>query len=547
MVYYRYFNRRPRWRRWRRNPRRRRRTIFPWFRRRRYYYRRRPTVRRRYKKRAYISSVMQWHPKHRALCYIRGWSIAFFGVGQNTTCNFQTYVQKTGNKPGYYILYGGGASLYHLSLEWLYEEHLKRRNSWSHTNEGFDLARYFGTTFTLWPHPRLNYLFWWETDYAALRKTEWMRLHPANALLERNHIIMKSIKNGRRRPKKVRVKPPSVHQTQWYFMNQWCDVGLVRFGFTLFNMEEPFLKTDQNYPRIKIGSSTGGKDKYNLPGTCPVPTGDNQVWYNYNWDTATDNMIAVGQKKSAVTTVLTTISITKIDVPYWMWYFGMGWKNFNLDTNYYFFIWWYNDDKKQERYSVQELTDKDKQWILLRLTQPEKNTAQLCIEMVQHSPFCYTNQDLIDKTNFSLPFSYVSKWQWGGTSPNIETTIDPCKQPPTSYQLDNVRIGDPATQGTYMLHPWDLTKDGFITADKLQYLIRGLPKTITEPREEAPTTSAQIDSAPSSEGSSESESSDWSSNEEETTNSYHLLTRRIYRERRFRKKLRRRVLRLLNK
>nr|QZE11997.1 MAG: ORF1 [Giant panda anellovirus] len=547
---------RRRWRRWRRPYYRRRtwryRRYFRPQTTRRYYRRRRhPRVRKFFKKRAYVSSVVQWHPKHRTICKIRGWGVAMFGVSTNTTTNFQQWVDATKTNPGYYLYYGGGASLYHLTLDYLWTEHKKRHNIWTHTNEGYDLARYFGTLFTLWPHPKLDYIMWWETDYGSLRKTEMERLHPANLLLEKKHIVVRSIEHGGRKPKKVKIPPPAVHQSQWYFMRQWCDVGLVRFGFSLLNLVDPFLKPSQRYPQIIIGTSTGQETPDKLPNTVPKPSQSSpSIQYKWMWDDCTDNKIGWGQKKGG-TEELLTVRITPIDIPYWMYYYGMGWRSFNTSDEHFFFIWWYEDKLTEEKYSVQELTNKKKQWILLKTH--DMNYAELIVPMIQQTPFCYTKTGLPDKSDiFSIPFFYSSKWQWGGTSPQGESIVNPCEQPPTDNVSSRVRIRNPATVGDAMLHPWDLDSAGFITLSKLQQLVghRGNNTTLTgsqEQQEEVQRKYSEIDSEPSTEETS-SESTDWNSDEEAPTdpkNTYHLLTKRISRERRFRRKLRNRIKRLL--
>nr|QZE11986.1 MAG: ORF1 [Giant panda anellovirus] len=541
----RYYHWRRRWPR-RRTYRRYRRTFRPRFRRRTYLRRRRPVRRRRFfRKRTYKSAIIQWHPSHRTLCKITGWGIGLYGVGTNTTCNFQTYVPPALTKPGYYRQLGGGASLYHLSLEWLFLEHQKRRNIWSHTNEGFDLARYFGTTFRLWPHPEYDYIFWFETDFGGLRKEHYMLLHPAQAILEKRHVVVKSLKNGGKRPKTIRVPPPSVHQSQWYFMNQWCNVALARFGFTLINLKDPFIHSDQQKPWVTVGVSTGGKDPLKIPNTPTSPTAAPKVFYKWRWDTGKDNKIALGQKRPPDETIH-QISITNIDVPYWLYWFGWGWQNFWQGDNWFYYMWWYADKiNDPDVYEIEDLKNSQKEWILLKYD--NRTIGECCINLVQRGPFVMSKADL-PKDHYNLYFQYQSRWQWGGTSPSIESTVDPCQQPPTSYQRDNVRIGDPATTGSYMLHPWDIDKDGLITKHKLRQLIADVPSTSTGENKEAQPKLPQVDSEPSTEEDTEesSNSESWNSEEEENQNSYRLLMHRIFRERKHRKKLRRRIKRLVN-
>lgn len=489
---------------------------------------------------------MQWHPKHRALCFIRGWSAAFWGVGTNTTTPFEVYINPSTLKPGYFKIYGGGANVSHISLEWLYKEHKKFHNVWSQTNEGFDLARYFGTNIILWPHPNIDYIFWWETDFGSMRKEDYQKVHPATAILEKHHRIVKSIQNGGRKPKKIRIPPPSVHQSQWYFMKQWCNVALLRYGFSMINLKNPFIKKGEGKPWVIIGNLTSNNtDPNKIPNIVPVASDNNNVWYKYDWDDGEDNKIGWGSKDPSKQQV-NQLGITNINIPYWKFWYGAGWQNFN--NSWYTYIWWYPDKVNDPpKYAPEDMTAK-KQWIWVNTT--NKTYAELVVNMCQKAPFVMDQADLPDTNIYNVPFFYVSKWQWGGTSPNPPTTTDPCQQPPASVQHGTVRIEDPATTGLAVLHPWDLDTDGLITKAKLRQLISG---TFTDSRrlqreEEAPGKSQKVDSVPSTEESTDCSSSSetWDEETEEDDPKLSSLTKRIYRERKHRLKLKRRLKRLVN-
>nr|ASH99127.1 ORF1 [Giant panda anellovirus] len=506
----------------------------PWFRRHRWRKPRRVRRRRGYRKRGYVGPIVQWHPQHRSLCTIKGWGIGFYGVNTNTTTNFQSWNEKTQSLPGFYRVYGGGASLYHLTLDWLYEEHLKAHNIWSRSNEGFDLARYFGTRFYLVPHPTLDYVFWWQTDYGTLKKTDYQMLHPAIAITHKKHIIVKSIRNGGRRTKRVKIPPPSVHNTQWYFMKQWCGAGLLRFGFTPINLDTIFIKTGETKPWVPIGCSTAFKDPNSIPNLVPRATTENKNWYKYDWDNGIGNKIGYGQ--SSDKTNIRQISITPIDIPYWQYYFGQGWTNLNSNPDFYFFIWWYHDPFQDgNKFAPQDLTDKQKCWVWVGGID-NKTYPELIIPMVQKSPFAVSMGDLRGTNIFNLAFLYKSYWQWGGTNPTPEPTLNPCEQPPSGAFGDPVRIGNPATTGAAMLHPWDLDPSGLITKDKLRQLLH-FSDTDAARSGDQPQKSNETNEELYSEESSDS-STDWDSEEEEDqTRTYQTLTKRISRNRRFRHKL----------
>nr|QZE11953.1 MAG: ORF1 [Giant panda anellovirus] len=539
------------WRRW--YPRRRRyytrrytRRFRPWFRGVRRWRRPRPVRRwrrrRRFRKRPYVGPIVQWHPKHRALCTIKGWGIAFYGPASNTTTNFQSWVEGVGNTPGYYKLYGGGATLYHLTLDWLYKEHQLRHNIWSTSNEGFDLARYFGTRFTLHPHPTIDYIFWWRTDYGTLKKTDYELLHPAIAILNPKHVIIKSIAHGGKRAKKVYVAPPSVHNSQWYFMKQWCKAGLLRFGFTMINLQNIFIHQGDNRPWYILGTTTNTKTPDKLPDIEPVPTANNQGWYKYMWDTGEDNRIGYAQKTGTGTSIK-QLSITQIDIPYWQYYYGQGWTNFN--QNFLYFWWWYEDKTDTEVWAPEDMKNKQKCWVYLKQHgHPTKNTAEIVIPLVQKSPFVVDIAEIPNSNIFNNAFFYKSYWQWGGQSPIIAPTLDPCQQPPAGAWGDPVRIGNPATTGNYVLHPWDLDETGLITKQKLKQLIQ-FSDSENPPRDEVQKKSP--DNEDSQYSGEDSDNSEWDSEaeEDEEEDMFQTLTRRISRNREFRHNFIRGIQRLL--
>nr|QZE12006.1 MAG: ORF1 [Giant panda anellovirus] len=474
-------------------------------------WRRHRRVRRRrrtfYRKRPYVGPLVQWHPKHRALCTIHGWGIAFYGLSTNTTTNFQTWQIRTGNKPGYYKYYGGGVSIYSLTLDWLYEEHLKAHNTWSRSNEGFDLARYFGTKFILPPHPTIDYIFWWRTDYGTLKKQPFQELHPAVAITNPKHIIIKSIKNGGRRSKKVFISPPSVHNSQWYFMKQWCDASLLKFGFTMIELKNQFIHTGSTRPMVLLGSASGVKTPLQIPTTKTIPTTANQVYYKYDWDTGIGNKVGYGTLKTS--TQVLQVSIAEFDMPYWLYFYGQGWQNFN-NSNVYFW-WWYEDYTSKDTWAPQDLPDQTKQWILIEKFTGNKDYAHNVIDLVQNGPMVKGSADIDGSNIFNLSFLYKSYWQWGGTNPVAPPNLNPCEQPPAGNFGYPVRIGNPATTGAYMLHPWDLDPTGIITTDKLRNILRFSDSDDPQKQKELPKTSNEIDSAPYNEEENENSSSEESS------------------------------------
>ncbi|QUW04985.1 ORF1 [Torque teno equus virus 2] len=112
---------------------------------------------------------------------------------------------------------------------------------WSTSNKGFDLCRYFGTRITLWPNKEYDYVFWYDREYNT---DDWTSvkeyLHPVILFQTPRRIIVRSNKNGRRRPKKVWIKPPAVFGTQWLQTSQICKYGLFMYAISVIDLDTPY-------------------------------------------------------------------------------------------------------------------------------------------------------------------------------------------------------------------------------------------------------------------------------------------------------------------
>nr|UZV41785.1 MAG: ORF1 [Anelloviridae sp.] len=321
-------------------------------------FRRRHWVRRRrfFKKRQYRGAVTQWNPQHRIGCKIRGWALAVMAIeghfGEKTEIFFQS-----SSKPDRYLTCGGGVSYRHWTLGMLYQEHLLFRNYWSTSNQGFDLARYFGTKFRFYPHPYVDYVVYWETTFEQPEKDEMPELAPGSVLNRRHKIIVHSLKR-RGRSKKLFVKPPPVHTNQWYFMKAWCNTPLLKLGIIPVNFRAPFLHNRHYYgvwigyvsdwePPVAMAWSTNditrafplptkdsacpknspgdGKDK---PENGNFPAADQwarRVYYRWWWDDGVDNYIMFNQyNRDPVDDGLNNCIVVPVKMPYWKFFFGLS-------------------------------------------------------------------------------------------------------------------------------------------------------------------------------------------------------------------------------
>ncbi|QLG20793.1 ORF1 [Lycalopex gymnocercus torque teno virus 1] len=473
----------------------RRRYAMGYGRRRRWRKVRRLLPTRKYRKRQYITTVMQWTPKHRAKCTIHGWFIALSGGHTNTTSRANWTDYKPDQQKYQYVPGLGGTNIITLSILWLYWEWQHFRNVWSRSNKGFDMARYFGTTFKFWPHPKWDYIVWWDTEWP---KTDILRdywqIQPGIGLLQRQHKVVKSIKNGGKKPKRIRLKPPAVHDTKWYFQEKWCGVGLGHIGISLLNLEYPFLRKNQGEWGLRVGVKFTGEadDKLKAPG--PTYWSNNimtqpNVIYRWDMDDGEDNRIIVKEKNTD-----NTVDIVTLNYPYWVFFWGYKYTDImNLahkwDDKHKFgghaAIWWW--DYKGPTVDMDWKTAK-KCWIHLYLNSGDditlvgKNGLSAMIAIAQYGPFATSDHKVTsyDDANFQIQAEYKSYWQWGGSTAAQGETIDnPC---PSNVQ-SRLLIENPATATSITLHPWDLDTSGLITKEKLREILGEKTSTYQEPRE----------------------------------------------------------------
>ncbi|AYP28886.1 MAG: ORF1 protein [Anelloviridae sp.] len=557
-----------RWRRWRRRPTRfRRRPFRAGLQRRRYTRRRalRAKVRRRpfYKRKRRVKTILQWQPPHQARCRIKGWKPMFWGYMRNSCHPFQYWNDPEGRTPGHFTVMGGGAALHHFTLSMLYDEYLHRRNVWSHSNDGFDLAKYNGTKIVLHPHEDLSYIFWWESDFLQITPTQYHLLHPAISLNHRNHKVILSRKLGNRRKTRVFVQPPSTMTTTWAFMSKWCNIPLFRMGFTLANFYDPFMHATIStgitcLTSIKNLRSTYYQNPDILPQKTPVITSGNNLVYKWWWDDGVDNKIGTVQKDKLDTETEVPKDEHKIyhtDKPYWLTFYGAADDYIDI-AKYYVYIWWYEDTGKPEDIWDLEEENRKRCWTLVGFA--KQSAAQEANEgwrnIAASGPFIMAPSDTFKGAHqtFSLAFQYTSYWKWGGVSPQPTTNLDPCTVTPTTAHAGDVQVRNPRSVGEAVIHPWDLNPDGFISKYKLRELFGFSPGTVAGlPPETLPRVRRKRSASEETEhgeGSRllEEDSSGEPSSSEDPQEGLRRLTKLIKRNRDFRHKLRRKLRALLD-
>lgn len=217
--------------------------------RRRIYRRRRTrTARRRRRKRRYKVRrkkqkivLKQWQPESIKKCKIKGIGPLVLGAeGCQYRC-FTTYKFEWTNPktPG-----GGGFGVELFTLQHLYNEYLAKNNIWTTSNNYYDFARYTGCEFTFYRHPETDFIFAYDNQPPfTINKYTYMMVHPVN-MLQRRHkkvLLSTATKPNGRLTKKIKIKPPKLMSTKWFFQEEISKYGLVTIAATACNFRYPWM------------------------------------------------------------------------------------------------------------------------------------------------------------------------------------------------------------------------------------------------------------------------------------------------------------------
>nr|UNY67710.1 ORF1 [Epsilontorquevirus sp.] len=239
-----YWWRRRRWRRprrgrWRRNYRRWRRRTRRGYRARKRYGRRRARRGRRgrgrrrrkvrylnFFKRTRARVLRQWEPNSKTFCKITGHEQGLFWGRQaqfRVMCDNLPWPIKTAEWEG------GAMNLLQHTLFFLYNDNLLGKNNWSRSNAGYDLCRYHGTRFWFPRHPSITYAVIISREgHFYLDETTYPNLHPESMLHAKKKLVIysKIVKPKGKNFIRVRVPPPQLLKTQWFFQRDFCKIPL---------------------------------------------------------------------------------------------------------------------------------------------------------------------------------------------------------------------------------------------------------------------------------------------------------------------------------
>nr|UGV38412.1 MAG: ORF1 [TTV-like mini virus] len=220
-----------RWRR-RRYTRRRPRKTF-----RRTFYRRRYRVRKRYKRKLKLFNVKQFNPQTVRKLKVKGILQLFFTTRERIDHNNTLYIDET---TAFHLPGGGGFSLSQMTLQNLYDEHLRLRNWWTKSNDTLPLIKYYGCSVRLYYQPNVDYIFAYNNCFPMkASRLCYNGTQPSVMMLmkHRKIIASKNYKHRKKPYKKLFIRPPAQLKNQWYFQSTIANVPLVNFMATAASLE----------------------------------------------------------------------------------------------------------------------------------------------------------------------------------------------------------------------------------------------------------------------------------------------------------------------
>lgn len=514
-------------------------------------------------------AVTQWNPSHRATCKIRGIEPMVFASWYDLDQKFS--LLRVFQKPHYYFSYGiqgGSFDLRTYTLDQFYHKHLLGWNTWSRSNEGFDLARYFGTKWTFYPHAHVPYVVFYERNWDTTEFEQLPKMHPFWLLIHRRNVkvVLPRTMHGRKR--RLWIKPPSLQTSHWFYQSSWVGTALFRIGVTPLNVESPWIHKPggETQPSYATWIGWGSPPTANQPKPLPVrwsgttfsslPTNMAKCMYRWWWDTGSDNYILINPQMTDPNNNGPMMTILPINYPYYVFFYGAmlptGKDNVKADTQLPgknpqiwgkqnpspIALWWYYDpgvnwlpDTQTLHMDNRYLRPEDlptpyqgRTWIWLNNTSPFPNsqikddttlkTAWTTVEinpliqaLVQNSPFVVGKFDIpFNNREINITAKYTSVWQWGGTIPKPDHVVDP--EQLQEQKPPQAQVRNPATVGYANLHPWDLSQRGSISDDKLRAILTDL---LTPPGPRLPDTSRAASPSPRRRHRSPSQSSSRSS------------------------------------
>ena len=152
---------------------------------------------------------------------------------------------------------GGGFSIMQFSLQALYEEFVKAKNWWTHTNCFLPIIRYMGCSFKFYKTEYYDYVVHIERCYPLACTDEmYLSTQPSIMMLTKKCIFVPCKQNskGKKPYRKVRIKPPSQMNTGWHFSQDLANMPLVVLKTSVCSFDRYY--TDSTAKSTTIGFKT---------------------------------------------------------------------------------------------------------------------------------------------------------------------------------------------------------------------------------------------------------------------------------------------------
>nr|UHK06736.1 MAG: ORF1 [Torque teno midi virus] len=199
--------------------------------------RRRTKVRRKLKK----LTVKVWQPEKIVKCRIKGLELFCGGAeGKQFACFTANRDDWTpARNPG-----GGGFSVDKFTLQSLYHDFTYGKNVWSKSNVMLDLCRYQGCKFVFFRHQTTDFVVNYKLQPPFdLEKYTYTDCHPYSLMLHKHTRLIPSMvtKPHGKRKVIIKIKPPKLMQTKWYFQETFCKNTLVQLTIAAANFNYAYF------------------------------------------------------------------------------------------------------------------------------------------------------------------------------------------------------------------------------------------------------------------------------------------------------------------
>nr|UGV38017.1 MAG: ORF1 [TTV-like mini virus] len=238
---------------------------------------RRRVSRRRFKRKLKTIPIRQYQPQTVKRLKIKGLYQLFFTTKDRIEHNNTLFIDET---TPFHIPSGGGFSLSQMTLQNLYDQHLRLRNWWTKSNDTLPIIRYMGVTVYLYYQPDVDYIFAYNNCFPMkCSRICYNATQPTAMLLMKHRKVVPCRYYGKRKKpyKKVFIRPPPQLKNQWYFQHNLADIPLVNFMATAASLSRYYtpssaITTTVRFFTLNTLFFTNHKFKYQTTyGYMPKP------------------------------------------------------------------------------------------------------------------------------------------------------------------------------------------------------------------------------------------------------------------------------------